>query len=57
MNQIRKSSDNKTPNVQNKDRIFKAGRKTGQVIYKGRIIKIAPNLLILYKLEGLGQIF
>ena len=33
----------KTPNVQNKERIFKAVREKGQVTYKGRLIRITPD--------------
>jgi hypothetical protein len=34
----------KTPNVQNKERILKAVREKGQVTYKGRPIRITPEL-------------
>jgi hypothetical protein len=33
----------KTPNAQNKERILKAVREKGQVIYKGRPIRITPD--------------
>jgi hypothetical protein len=33
----------KTPNEQNKERILKAVREKGQVTYKGRPIRIAPD--------------
>ena len=33
----------KTPNTQNKERILKAVREKGQVIYKGRPIRIIPD--------------
>ena len=33
----------KTPNSLNKERILKAVRKNGQVIYKGRPIRITPD--------------
>ena len=33
----------KTPNAQNKERILKAIRGKGQVIYKGRPIRITPG--------------
>jgi hypothetical protein len=35
----------KTPNAQNKERILKAIRGKGQVIYKGRPIRITPDIL------------
>jgi hypothetical protein len=34
----------KTPNVQNKERILRAVREKCQVIYKGRPIRIAPDI-------------
>jgi hypothetical protein len=34
----------KTPNVQNKDSILKVVRDKGQVIYRGRPIRITPDL-------------
>jgi len=33
----------KTPNAQNKERILKAVRENGQVIYKARAIRIKQN--------------
>ena len=33
----------KTPNAQNKERIFKTLREKGQVTYKGRSIRIIPD--------------
>ena len=33
----------KTPNAQNKERILKAVREKGQVIYEGRPIRITPD--------------
>ena len=33
----------KTPNTQNKERLFKAVRETGQVTYKGRPKRITPD--------------
>ena len=33
----------KTPHTQNKERILKAVREKGQVIYKGRPIRITPD--------------
>jgi len=46
LNQKRNSSCHttfKTPNAQNKERIFKAVREKGQVTYEGRPIRITPN--------------
>jgi hypothetical protein len=46
LDQKRKSSHHiiiKTPNALNKERIFKAARGKGQVIYKGRLIRITPD--------------
>jgi hypothetical protein len=34
----------KTPNTQNNDRILKAVREKGQVTYKGRPIRIKPDV-------------
>ena len=46
----------KTPNAQNKERILKAVRENGQVIYKARSIRITHNFsLRLRKPENLGQ--
>jgi hypothetical protein len=48
LNQKRNSSSHiiiKTPNTQNKERILKAVRGKGQVIYKGRPIRIIPDFL------------
>ena len=33
----------RTTNVQNKDRILKAVREKGQVIYKGKPVRITPD--------------
>jgi hypothetical protein len=33
----------KTPNAQNQERILKAVREKGQVIYEGRPIRITPD--------------
>jgi len=46
LDQKRKSSHHiivKTPNAQNRERILKAEREKGQVTYKGRPIRIAPD--------------
>ena len=44
----------KTPNAQNKEKILKAVRGKGQVIYKGRTIRITPDFST--KTMDLGQI-
>ena len=46
----------KTPNAQNKERILKAVRENGQVIYKARSIRITHNFSPeTMKGENLGQ--
>jgi hypothetical protein len=44
----------KTPNAQSKERILKAVRKKGQVRYKGRPIRITPDLAKKWEWVGRG---
>ena len=59
LNQKKKSCHHiivKTPNAQNKERILKAVRENGQVIYKARSIRITHNFSPeTMKGENLGQ--